>query len=181
MLRTVFQYARFPALIGKFYLKPAYPEAGERMLSEATIALLNELHFRADAKRMVSLIPLGSIYWEDEMPDLLDIAKLSDEERNMIWGLFGIRFKIWDDQQLAADDKSFWEAARSEVPDWPLFHRLALSLDDRKAREEAERDVEKEFEAFFGDADRVELSDKPHGVQEFSATFDLTKKRGAES
>jgi hypothetical protein len=47
--------------------------------------------------------------------------------------------------------------------------------------EKAERGVEKEFEAFFGDADQVELTEKGHGVQEFSATFDLTKKPGAES
>jgi hypothetical protein len=31
---------------------------------------------------MVSLMHLGNIYWEDEMPDYSDMAKLSEGERN---------------------------------------------------------------------------------------------------
>jgi hypothetical protein len=123
----------FSALNENLHLKRAYPEVGMRMLSDALISLLNGLHFRADAKRMVSIIPLGSIYWEGEMPDFLQVAKFSEDERIIIWQLFGIRFKIWDNEQLAAEDRSFWDAARSEVPDWALFQRLALSADDRKA------------------------------------------------
>ena len=151
------------------------------MLTEATVALLNGLRFRPDAKRMVSLIPLGSIYWEDEMPSFLEIAKLPEDERNTIWALFGIRYKILDNKELGAGDEAFWNAAQAEAPDWALFHRLTLSTNDRKAREEAERDVQMEFEAFFAGADKVALTDKPHGVREFSATFDLNKKPKAES
>ena len=66
------------------------------LLTDAIIDLLRRLAVRADARRMVSLIPLGSIYWEDEMPDYLDLAKLSEDERNAVWRLFAIRFKVWD-------------------------------------------------------------------------------------
>jgi hypothetical protein len=149
-------------------------------MRESTIALLNSLRFRADAKRKVCLIPLGSIYWEDEMPDLLDLVKLDADEQNAIWRLFGIRFKIWDGERLSADDAEFWEAARSEVSDWALFRRVTLSADDREARAKAESDVEREFAALFGSADQVELTDKGHGLQEFSATFDLTKNAGGQ-
>jgi hypothetical protein len=41
---------------------------------------------------------------------------------------------------------------------------------------EGRGDVEKEFEAFFGEGDQVELTDSGHRIQEFSATFDLTKR-----
>jgi hypothetical protein len=125
---------------------------------------------------MVSWIPLGSIYWEDEMPDDRDLIRFSEEERNIILRLFSIRFKIWDDEPLSTEEVSLWEAARSDLGDWALFHRLVLSADDRDAREQAEREVEKGFEAFLGDADQVVLKDKGDGIQEFSATFDLTKK-----
>ncbi len=149
-------------------------------LSEATVAILGGLHFRAEARRMVSLIPLGSIYWEDEMPDYLSLMKLSEDEKNAVWRLFAIRFKIWDSERLSAEDESFWESARSDVPDWALFFRLTLSADDREARRQTEAEVEKEFESFFGDADHVEVTDKDHGIQEWSATFDLTKKTDSE-
>lgn len=146
-----------------------------RVLTDAIIELLRGLPARADARRMVSLIPLGSIYWEDEMPDFLDLAKLSEHERNTIWRIFAIRFIVWDSEELSADDQAFWDAARADVPTWALFHRLVLTTDDRDARRNAERDIEKEFEALFGSADQVELTDKGHGLQEFSAKFDLTK------
>lgn len=149
-------------------------------LTDAIVAILKKMPARADARRMVSVIPLGSIYWEDEMPDYLDLATLSEDERNTIWRLFSLRFEIWDDQPLTAEDKEFWEAARVQVPTFALFYRLKLSAEDREARKKAEGDVEKEFEAFFGDADQVELTDKGHGIQEFSARFDLTKKPNTE-
>ena len=66
------------------------------------------------------------------------------------------------------------------MPTFTLFHRLKLSAEDREAHKKAGREVEKEFEAFFGDADQVELTDKSHGLQEFSAKFDLTKKPNTE-
>jgi hypothetical protein len=147
-----------------------------RILTDAIITILRGLTARPDARRMVSVIPLGSIYWEDEMPGYPHLAELSSDERNIIWRLFDIRLRVWDSEVLSADDQALWDAARADVPTWALFHRLALSADDREARRQAEGDLQKEFEAFFGDADRVELTDKGHGLQESSAAFDLTKK-----
>jgi hypothetical protein len=152
-----------------------------RVLTDAIIDLLRRLTVRADARRMVSLIPLGSIYWEHEMPDYLDLAKLSEDERNAIWRLFAIRFKVWDGELLSADDRVFWDTAHAEVPSWALFNRLVLTAEDRDARKKAEGDVEKEFEAFFGEADQIEVTDRGHGIQELSATFDLKKKTDAEA
>jgi hypothetical protein len=39
------------------------------MLCETTVAHLSAFTYRADAKRRFSWLPLGGIYWEDEVPD----------------------------------------------------------------------------------------------------------------
>jgi hypothetical protein len=115
------------------------------------------------------------------MPDFLKLAELSEDERNAVWRLFGIRYRIWDDEHLCDEDRTFWDGACADAPDWALFQRLTISAADREAREQAERGVEKEFAVFFADADEVKLRDKGNGIQEFSATFDLTKKPDRET
>jgi len=150
-----------------------------KVLTDAVIALLKELPVRSEARRKICFIPLGSSYWEDEMPEAAALAKLTEVEQNMVWRMFGIRFKIWDGEDLTEEDGAFWDAARAEVPTWALFVRLSLSDDDRKARRSAEADVENGLAIFFDHADSVELVDKEHGLQEWSATFDLTKKPGS--
>jgi hypothetical protein len=65
-----------------------------RMFSDAAKQILKGLHFRRDAQRRVSLISLGNIFWDDEMPAFSDLAKLSEEERRAIWSVFAIRFKV---------------------------------------------------------------------------------------
>jgi|GEM_PF-986115 len=150
-------------------------------LSDETIVVLNKLQYRADAARQVCQIPLASIYWSDEMPDVREMMALSEESLNSIWRLFGIRFMIWDQEKLASEEASFWDAARSEVPDWALFKRLALSPQDQQARLEVEEQVAAEWEEVFGKADRLELQDIGNGLHEFKATFDLTKTSPAEA
>jgi len=137
--------------------------------------MLAALPFRADAKRRVCILPLGSIYWEDEMPDLAQLMKLPENDRNAVLRLFSLRFKIWDRQHLSDDEQRFWDEVQKQAPGWAFFRRLELSAEDQRAREEAEAGVQRELEAFFGDADEVTISEQD-GVQSFSATFDLTKK-----
>jgi len=146
------------------------------MFSERLLGLLKRLRFDPGAKSRVSLIPLGSIFWEDEMPSLKELFAVPQDEQNAMWRIFAIRFKIWDSEALSSEGQCVWETAREEVPNWPLFRRLVLSHDDQAPREEAEKSVEKEFEDFFRDADQVQVTDEGHGLQGFSAKFDLAKK-----
>jgi hypothetical protein len=151
------------------------------MLSDASIAYLKPLKHRPDAERKSCVLPLGGIYWDDEIPNFRDLLKVADHDRNLILRLFSIRFRIWDAQPLSQSDTEFWETARSQVPEYPLFQRLELSEEDRLAQEQVERDAIEGFEALFGvfgDADKVEIHENEHGFQSFSATFDLTKDRG---
>lgn len=137
--------------------------------------MLAALPFRADAKRRVCILPLGSIYWEDEIPDLAQLMTLSENDRSAVLRLFSLRFKIWDREQLSDDVQRFWDEVRDQAPSWAFFRRLELSAEDCREREQTEAGVQRELEAFFADADQVTISEKD-GVQSFSATFDLTKK-----
>jgi hypothetical protein len=145
------------------------------MLSKDTLAHLSTLTYRADAKRQVCIVPLGSIYWDDEMPDIHRFVIFPEPDRTQVLRLFTIRLRIWDHQTLSEDDRQFWESVRSRAPDWALFRRLDLSEDDQREREEAERACAKEFEEFLADADQVTISEEKHGMQSFAATFHLNK------
>ena len=68
--------------------------------------------------------------------------KLSEGEQLTIFRLFSIRFRIWDDELLSAEDREFWETAQTQVPTFALFHRLKLSAEDREARKMAEKETD---------------------------------------
>src|ERR1035438_2737047 len=116
------------------------------MLSETSVALLAAQTYRADSKWGVNILPFGSIYWLDELPGGLEVFKRPDD-MSIIYAMFAIRLKLWDGEALNAQDRSMWEAVQQQVPSWALFSRLGLSDEQRLAREDAERQVEKEFES----------------------------------
>ncbi len=144
------------------------------MLTKPTIDMLNDLHFRSDARRIVLAIPLGSICWDDELPSLRNLAMLSQDEQNIIWSIFGIRFKLWDGVLLSQEERQLWGEVQAGAPNWPLFCRITLSPEDRIARLAAEREVESELVELFDRADAVQIGENGGGLQSFSATFNLT-------
>jgi hypothetical protein len=149
-------------------------------LTDTVVAILNRLTLRPDATRgWIVFFPVGNIFWQDEMPDPKDKARISAIEGQMVDRLFEIRRQIWHGANLSAEDAAFWDAARSEAPHWALFQRLSLSDDDRRYLKEVEEEAEKAFEIMCAEADKVEVTDKGDGLQEFRLTFDLTKDRDA--
>lgn len=151
------------------------------MLCETTVARLSAFTYRADAKRRFSLLPLGGIFWEDEIPDWLQFRKLPEEDRIEIYRLFSIRYRIWKGEVLSEQDQLFWGAACAQVPDWAFFQRVKVSVDDQLAQGQAERTSEGGFKALFAEADQLTVTEKYPGVQTFSATFDLTKRGTAKA
>ena len=145
------------------------------MLSDAAIAYLSPLKYRVNAERRSCLLPLDGIYWADEIPDFNALLKIPEHDRTLIYRLFSIRFRIWDCETLSAADQQFWDTVRSKVPDYPLFQRLRLTADDRRAQDGVERNAINCFEALCVDADEVEVTENSHGMKSFSITFDLTK------
>jgi hypothetical protein len=111
------------------------------MLSERAIAFLSPLRYEPNAERRSCILPLGGIYWEDEIPDFKVLLKIPEDDRNLIYRLFSIRFRIWEGAKLSECDQDFWDSARSQVPTYPLFQRLDLSADDRQAQAEVEQNA----------------------------------------
>jgi hypothetical protein len=124
------------------------------MLSEKAVALLAALPYRPDAEWGVNILPFGSIYWKDEMPSLRDLVEKQDDML-IIHAMFGIRLKLWDREVLNAQDQRSWDAVKGQVPHWVLFHRLNLNEEQEQAREEAERQVEREFESLSDNCDNA--------------------------
>ena len=88
------------------------------------------------------------------MPSLCDLLA-QQHDTLVIFAMFGIRLKVWDREVLNAQDQRLWDAVKSQVPDWALFHRLNLNEEQKQAREEAERQVELEFESLSDDSDNA--------------------------
>lgn len=145
------------------------------MLTHKTLAILSTLTYRPDAQRGVSILPLGSIYWDDELPKMHNFVGFPEADRVQVLRVFAIRLKLWDHEALSDDDRELWDSVRSAAPEWAIFRRLDLSPDDRRAREEAERACASEFEEFLAGADEISISEEKHGIQSFSATFHLNK------
>ncbi|MGA2049338.1 MAG: hypothetical protein ABSG96_16695 [Terracidiphilus sp.] len=129
------------------------------MLSEKSVAILVAQTYRADSDWGVNILPLGSIYWHDELPDMLDLFKRPDD-MSIIYAMFAIRLKLWDGETLSAQDRNMWDAVRQQVPNWALFNRLSLSDEQRLARGKAERQVEKEIESLGLSARTFERSQR---------------------
>ncbi len=119
------------------------------MLSAKALTVLRALTYRPDADWAVNILPFGSIYWNDEMPDVRSLLDFNDMA--LIFKMFGIRLNIWDGKPLTNADQQLWNTVQRQVPHWALFKRLSLSDEQRLARAEAERQVEQEFESLGAD------------------------------
>jgi len=110
------------------------------------------------------------------MPDIRHLMNIPEDDRTQIFRLFNIRLRLWKGEALPDAEQQFWDTTYSQVPSWAFFWRQQISEDDQHAQEQAERGAADALEALLADADRVSISEKD-GVQEFSATFDLTKRQ----
>lgn len=123
------------------------------MLSEAATRVISSLTYQPDAQSEVNILPFGSVYWADELPDIRQLVPLSEQDRAEIIRMFSVRLEIWDEKALSDGDKELWDSIRTQVPEWPLFRRLKLTDEQQLARQNAKRQVAQEFEALSDDAD----------------------------
>ncbi len=115
--------------------------------------------YRPDAERLESILPLGGIYWADEL-DFDSMKSLAEPDRDAMFRVVALRMKIWDGETLDADDQAFWDAAQCAVPAWAVFRRLSLSDDDRRAHQHAFSQVVEFFEAMKSEGYEVDLNSK---------------------
>jgi hypothetical protein len=129
-------------------------EHGPIMLSERMVAVLSALPYRPDAEWAVNILPFGSVYWKDEMPEMRDMLDLQD--MTTVLRMFGIRLQLWDNEVLNAEDRQLWDSVKRQVPDWALFKRLSLSDEQRAEREKAEQQVQRELESLDAGHDEAQ-------------------------
>src|ERR1700722_6508420 len=142
------------------------------MLSDATSAILNTLTYRADARMGFSLMPMGGIFWEDELPNHNQfLLKIPEDDKRHIIRLFGIRVRLWNGQTLGNEDRQFWDTMQLLAPYWAFFERLSVSADELYEQEKVAKAADEVYEALFEDADKVEITEQD-GLQHFSARFD---------
>jgi hypothetical protein len=120
------------------------------ILSEKAVAVLAGLKYRPEAGWVANLHPLGSIVWNDEMPDSNERFQLPRHDMSTIIFMFAARRKLWDGKVLDAQEQQLWDAVKQEVPEWIFFRRLTLSDEEKAAREEADRQIEEEFDQYPG-------------------------------
>ncbi len=144
------------------------------VLAKTTITRLSALTYRVDAKRQACLLPVAGIYWDDELPDVRELFKISEDDREQIFRLFGIRYRIWKGEVLSAEDRQFWEDMQSLIPTWAFFERQEITPEDLHAQDDTNRSATEGLQAWFADADEASVTEKA-GVQRFSLKFDLTK------
>jgi len=140
--------------------------------------MLSVLTYREDAKRQVCLLPLAGIYWDDELPDLRELFKISEDDREQIFRLFGLRCQVWKGEVLGGEDRQFWENMQSLMPTWAFFERHEVTPEDLQAQDDASRSTTEVLQAWFADADEVSVTEKM-GVQRFSLKLELTIRRRA--
>ena len=149
------------------------------MLSANLVPRLSQMPFRPDAELRVSYLPLGSIYWTDELDEIVDELITAEEaDGGALLRLFRIRVRIWEGEPLTDADRQFFEEARAQVPGYALFHRLQISEEDLQVHREVAQETAEFWTAFFGSADEGPAV-QGEGSMRFSAEFDLADKDGA--
>jgi hypothetical protein len=138
---------------------------------------MSALTYQAESKRLVSLMPLSGIYWDDEIPDLDALFSLGEDDKMQYLRLFAIRIRLWRGEALNEEDQNLWDTVRTQVPTCPVFMRLEISDEDRKTQREAEEETGEILDGLFGGAQEVTWSDVGSGAKEFTAKLDFTEER----
>jgi hypothetical protein len=146
-------------------------------LSQSLVAYMSALTYRAESMRLVSLMPLSGIYWDDEIPDLTALFSLGEDDKMQYLRLFAIRIRLWRGEALNGEDQNLWDTARTQVPTCPVFMRLNISEDDRKIQREAEEETDEMLGGLFSGAEEVTWTDVGSGAKEFTAKLDFTEER----
>jgi hypothetical protein len=141
------------------------------MFSENTAEIVKVLKYNSEAEIVSCLLPLGSIFWSDELPPLRFLAFTDAIDRDAVMRLFAMRINYWNTGKMGTEDRSLWDAAQSQFPEWPLFRRLKLTPAQRIAHEEAQKELESFFDEMGTLGDEVTLSENENGFTSFSATI----------
>jgi len=135
------------------------------MLNEAAKNYLKSLIYKSDAEIINCMIPLGGIYWNDEITDFQVIHDLPDDARKDIYRLIQIRYNLWDGEELSQSDMRFLQAALALVPDCPLFKRLQPTEAILRAQKGAQGELDNIHTFMAERSKKAELTRNVDGTQ----------------
>jgi hypothetical protein len=143
------------------------------LLTRSGVEMIESLRFDPQAEMRWCLIPLASIYWSDELPSKIFLEFRETIDRELAMRLFAIRINFWNTGQMNGEDLAFWNEAKVRFPSWPVFQRMELTTESRRAHEKVQAEAEQFFVNLSEEADEFELSEEGR-YSSFSATFKLT-------
>lgn len=142
------------------------------MFSDDAARKIHALTFDPQAERLISFLPLGSIFWRDELPQLQFLAFAEGADRDLMLRLFSIRIQYWNTNTMTSENQLIWREAQQRFPDWAFFRRLNLTVEDKQAHEEAQRSSEEIWIELFSAADESTVIEKD-GLTSYSLTFNV--------
>ena len=111
-------------------------------LSPSLVTYMSALTYQAESKRLVSLMPLSGIYWDDEIPDLDALFSLGEDDKMQYLRLFAIRIRLWRGEALnVRKTRTCGIRYVTQVPTCPVFMRSEYFKEDRKTQREAEEET----------------------------------------
>ena len=108
-------------------------------VTNETASKIQNLRYDPKAEIIYCPLPLGSIYFSDEVPE--DLLPGSIKDYIGVMRILAVRVNIWDETASPAEEQALFETAREQFPLWPIFMRLQLSPEQRLAHESALEDV----------------------------------------
>jgi hypothetical protein len=90
-------------------------------------------------------------------------------DRDFAMRLFA-RINFWNNGAMKKDDRAFCNEAKIRFPGWPVFQRLELINESRRAHLEIQAEAEQLFVNLSAEADEFECLDEGD-YSLFSATF----------
>lgn len=140
-------------------------------LTEQTSEAIRNLTIDPDAEIISALDSRGTVYWSDEIIDARFLDFFCTElECEQIRRLFAIRYHYWDTGDIGHDDRLYWNESHRQFPNWPIFQRLDLSLEQRKEVEAGKRLRELLVKCVVSLADEIEVITEG-GVEYGKAVF----------
>ena len=105
-----------------------------------TARTIENLVLNPSASIVYCELPLGSIYFSDELPENLLPGRVADYLQVM--RILGLRVNLWNGLALSAEDQAFWQDAQHRFPNWPVFQRMTLTPEQRRAHEGVLEDLD---------------------------------------
>jgi len=146
------------------------------MLSQSTVDYISKLPFRADAKRAVSLTPLGGVFWSDEVADFPSVGRLPESSRLELLRLFEIRYALWKHHPLSPDDQQYWDSARVQAPQYAIFQRIEVTSDIVDLQNQIEEESDAIFNALASQAANVGVTPRAPGVEAQTLALGLAQE-----